>query len=652
VGLEGGDNFQGINPPLLAQLMKSLSSGVNGAQPTASGYVGRFSRLGLDTGPVNKLLADYSWATSQSPMLQRRYSLASHQPSGDFTGGWTSEGAGVLTYSTTAAAQKAGAADAKQLQAYLDNRDWTGIQKELTAMSNNTGDSDYMAALFSKLGPTALYQLSLYTDEGNSDSTRNEVKVVVGNGLAAASYEMNLTNKFLQGIAPPNPPAGYSTAEMPGGWDTGALANFLTQGEFSKQWLQTISPAVLYQEGVTMGQQLPPGYDSIFQAIAHNPDYAASFYKDNSDQLTRYMTEPPLYNELANDKGFGQFIESATIPPYDASDTKPFTANATAFVRLFGSPTDFTSPVVRQAMAAVAMNYFGDLSGTVTAAAPDAGSTMGLSSGEWGGFVQNAMEDKTGAAALLTFYANWKGQQPLDNVANNGQGDGPDTPGHAGYWNDQSLGALDYFFASNYQAAGAKAGDSSSSVKSILLDALDAGGATLLTSVAFGPEAGAVELLADAGKDAFSSATESTLGKLTEPLADSGGSGNPGADKLAAQLTGVQARWSSLANTTWQESGSQPGKVSAKSIPPVYYNGVQYNGDPLPYEQQYGGSFLDSSGTVKPIDDIAKDPKALAAYNAWLKDPAISNAIGPQFSSQSQGSLNGQYANSFGGGGG
>jgi hypothetical protein len=269
---------------------------------------------------------------------------------------------------------------------------------------------------------------------------------------------------------------------------------------------------------------------------------------------------------------------------------------------------------------------------------------MGLTSSEWGGFVQNAMEDKTAAAALLVFYANWKAQQPLDNVAANGQGDGPDTPGHAGYWNDQSLGALDYFFASNYQAAGAKAGDSSSSVKDILFEALDAGGATLLTSVAFGPEAGAVELLADAGKDAFSSAVESSLGKLTGPLAE-GHDGNPSASELAQQLTGVQERWSSLADNTWQQSGSQPGHVSAKSIPPVYYNGVQY-------EKQYGGSFLDSSGTVKPLDQIQQDPKALAAYNAWLTDPAISNAIAQQFSSQSEGSLNGQYANSFGGDGG
>jgi len=84
--LDGG-NFQGINPPMLQQLIKSLNSGVTGAQPLANSYVSQFTRVGLDTGPIQKLLADYGWASAQQPMLNRRYSLASHQPSGDFTGG-------------------------------------------------------------------------------------------------------------------------------------------------------------------------------------------------------------------------------------------------------------------------------------------------------------------------------------------------------------------------------------------------------------------------------------------------------------------------------------------------------------------------------------------------------------------------------------
>ena len=661
--LDGG-NFQGINPSMLAQLINSLNGGVTGAQPVASSYVGQFNRLGLDTSAVQKLLADYAWASGQRPMLQRRYSLASHQPSGDFTDGWTEEGAGTLLYATTGAAKQAGTADAKQMQAYLDGRDWAGIQKMLSAMSQNEGDADYMAAFFSQIGPAGLYGLSLYAHGGRSSDSGNEqeVREIVGSGLATASFEMPLTMKFLQGIEPDNPPLGYVTAEMPGGWDTGALAPFLTEGQFSDQWLKTISPTVLYQKGAVEdpgGPGVPPGYDAIFTAISNSPDFAARFYQQNSGQLNDYMTEPLLYHYLANGQGFGKFLEAATIPPQGETDTKPFTTNATEFVELFGGGSVDTSSAVRQAMAAVTTNYFNDVVGTVTAAAPGAGGAMGLTASEWGMFVQNAMRDKTSAAYLLTYYGNWRASQPVDNLAvRDGApvpGDGPDTPAHAGYWHDQSTGMLDYFFASNYQAAGATAGDGSD-VKDILVGAFSAGSATLLTSVIFGPEAGAMELIGEAGKDAFSSAAEDSIKTITSQLAD-GGDGGDGPAPLDASLTSIQQQWADGVTTMWQQSGSKPGHPSflpASTYPKGYveYNGMQYNGDPLPYEQQYGGNFMNSDGSVKSTDEIAKDPKALAAYNAWLQDPAISAQQGPLFTTQSGGALMSMYDHLLGGGGG
>ncbi len=650
--LDGG-NFQGINPSMLQQLIKSLNSGVTGAQPLANSYVSQFTRVGLDTGPIQKLLADYGWASAQQPMLNRRYSLASHQPSGDFTDGWTEEGAGALFYTTTAAAKGAGTADAKQMQAYLDAHDWSGIQKELDAMSQNGDDADYMAAFFSQLGPKGLYALSLYAQGGPSSDAANEQEVqqIVGSGLATASYEMPLTMNFLQGMEPEHAEPGYSTEMLPGGWDSAALAPFLTEGEFSSQWLQTISPAVLYQKDVEMGAPLPGGYDAIFTAISSNPDFAAKFYQQNSGQLNDYMTDPELYHILASGQGFGKFLEAATIPPQGDTNTKPFTDNAAQFVQLFGGGSQDTSSDVRQAMAAVAMNYFGDIQGTVTAAAPGAGSSMGLSASEWGSFVQNAMQDKTAAAFLMTSYAQWRGQQTDDSLTSNGQGDGPDAADHAGYWNDQSIGVLDYFFASNYQAAGHQAGEGSNAVMETLTEAFNAGAATLLTSVAFGPEAGAVELLADAGKDAFSSAAESTLGKVTGPLADSGGgAGNASddADKVFSNLTTIQGKWSSDVTTAWNQSVQNHS--TATDFPQVYYNGAPYTGNPQQYEQQYGGNFLNSDGTV--MDTSQMNAKQLAAFNAWLQDPAISNVVARKFAAESQGSFGSYYSSQLSGGSG
>jgi hypothetical protein len=51
------------------------------------------------------------------------------------------------------------------------------------------------------------------------------------------------------------------------------------------------------------------------------------------------------------------------------------------------------------------------------------------------------------------------------------------------------------------------------------------------------------------------------------------------------------------------------------------------------------------------MDPSQMNPKALAAYNAWLQDPAISSAVATTFSVNSQGSLNSYYGAQMGGGG-
>ena len=50
------------------------------------------------------------------------------------------------------------------------------------------------------------------------------------------------------------------------------------------------------------------------------------------------------------------------------------------------------------------------------------------------------------------------------------------------------------------------------------------------------------------------------------------------------------------------------------------------------------------------MDSSKMNDKQLAAYNAWLQDPAISSAIATTFSSQSQGSLNSYYGAQMSGG--
>ena len=76
-----------------------------------------------------------------------------------------------------------------------------------------------------------------------------------------------------------------------------------------------------------------------------------------------------------------------------------------------------------------------------------------------------------------------------------------------------------------------------------------------------------------------------------------------------------------------------------------------YTGDPTAYERQFGGYFI-KDGKIEDPGTIAENPQALAAYNAWLQDPAIVNANEARFRRQGFGELMSQYANSYGGGGG
>ena len=290
-----------------------------------------------------------------------------------------------------------------------------------------------------------------------------------------------------------------------------------------------------------------------------------------------------------------------------------------------------TSSDVRQAMAAVAMNYFGDIQGTVTAAAPGAGSSMGLTPSEWGSFVQNAMQDKTAAAFLMTSYASWRGQQTDDSLASNGQGDGPSAAQHAGYWNDQSIGMLDYFFASNYQAAGHQAGEGSNAVLETLTEAFNAGAATLLTSVAFGPEAGAAVITRTARRRG--------QGRVLQRGGEHARQDHRAAHRRRRRRRRERQR---RRGQGLQQPDHDPGPLVERRhhrLEPVRAEPSTATGLPAgllqrrastpptrsQYEQQYGGNFLNSDGTV--MDASQMSAKQLAAYNAWLQDPAISNVV-------------------------
>jgi len=419
---------------------------------------------------------------------------------------------------------------------------------------------------------------------------------------------------------------------------------------YSPAWLNTLGGYALakaknYADSPSL-QPWPPGMDVIWTALAHNPNAAAWFYHANFTQIRGDMTSPLLYH-FVDDSAFAGFVTTATIAPKGA-DPQPFAANAERTVQFFGEDAGLrTSDPVRQAMAAIAMNYFGDLSSSVRAAAPGVGRTdmpgwqVTAPSSYWGNFVEEAMRNGTAAARLLTFYSAWKNAAAQ---APDWRGHGlEDVPGQQGFWNHFSLGILDDFMASHYQAAGAKAGGDNSHIA----EAVASGGAVFLTSLAFGPEAGVaavVAALAAGGQDAFKTEVEQDLTQAFhggDPEKPSDPSG------LMQQLSGMPNVWSSTV-TKWYNDGNGPPPID-----PVVYQGHSFTGDPATYINEYGGPKVANfiRGGKIPDPGTLSAPQ-LAAYNAWLQDPAIVNANRSAFQTDDLGRLSASYTRSFALGGG
>lgn len=619
----GGGEEVGIDPAKMAGLNSTLSTNASNAQGLVSTYIGKASRCGVDTSRLSKAAQDLSWASDQLPMLHRRQSMAHALEQQDPSlGPMVSAGAGYLDFPTDAAAGKAGNSDgAKALQALQDRENIDFIAGDLAAHAD---DPAYMAAFFKALGPQGLAQLGLqvngYKQSGDTSKYQGWAGLV-GDGLATASYRMKFSDDWLSNLKLPGSQSLQPELDL--------IQPFLENGVYSPQWLKPLGQYALNQarmESLSPGTMVPPPQlDGIWEAIAHNPAYDAQFYHDNFNKselpngsLWDLMTNPYISHTVL-DNAFADMVQGATIPPdptkFPGLDAAQFAHNAELTVQQFQDGSPDTSGPVRQVFANMAMYYFKDLRNSVGSAAPGIGGKdlpgwqVTASSQAWGNFVEQAMKDKTAAARLLTFYGGWREQ----------------FKGDQGPWQDESFKLMDLFMLHQYQAAGEQAGKDNISITKALI----AGGATLLTTLVF-PEgeiagAGALVLSAaeEGGKDVFKSAAEQGLESAFGP---DGQALQEPSDQVQSQLdkiTKANANWDRVVRDWYNNEGGRP-------VGNVTFNGKTTNGDPQYYISQYGGSqanFVDSSGHV--MDPAQMNTHQLAAYNAWLQDPAIAESHYP-----------------------
>jgi hypothetical protein len=639
---DGGGGEEGIDPSVLQSMISTMKSSTGNAATLVDSYKSQFSRYGLDTTNLTKAAQDLSWAQDQVPMLSRRQSLA--QAAANQTPGLTvtDVGAGPLDFPTDAAAQAAGQADgANALNALTDRSDNQFILKDLQAHQD---DPAYLAAFFQALGPHGLTALGLqvtgYQQSGDT-SKYQDWAAAVGGSFAVASYRMPYKSDWIGQLQLPDDL--LADPSMP---QLSLIQPFLEHGVYSPAWLEPLGTYAVQQ--AFLQQQpgpavLPVDLDGIWTALANNPAFDARFYQQNfkndsnpPESLRGIMSS--MYGISVADSAFASMVRSATIAPAMAVGSQPYALNAQRTVEFFGGdPSLRTSGAVRAVFGTIAATYFDDLAATVRAAAPGIGGQdvpglqVSAPQEDWAAFVQEAMRDKTTSAQLLAFYGLWAHGQPDDSWPS--EGGGPNVPLNQGFWNDVSLGMLRDFMAHNYQVAGAPAGGTDT-IKEIAF----AGGAAFLTSLVF-PEGGLAIALAEGGKDAFQTAAEQGLTSVF-------GSGEPQPSNPEAltKLTGIQTNWSQIVSD-WYDAGNRATLTTYMKQP--------YSGDPATYISQFSAAGQNANfiqhGQI--MDPDAMNPYQLAAYNAWLQDPAIVLANRGEFFVKGYGGLLSQYARGYSGGG-
>lgn len=649
----GGGSVVGIDPQLLAGLIQSLTQQSGNAQSLVSSYLGQLSQCGLDTSRLTSAARDLAWARDQLPMLNRRQSMAQALEAQDPSlGPMVPAGAGYLDFPSNQAAQQAGQSDgAKALQALQDRSSTDFILTELGQYGN---DPAYLAAFFKALGPQGLAQLGLQVNGYQQQGQNSQYQLwssTVGTALATASYQMPFSQSWFSQLHLPEDGATQPQLDL--------IQPFLQHGVYSAAWLNPLGQYALEQarlESLQPGMMMPPPQlDGIWTAIAHNPSFDAQFYQQNfankdpnasyPPAISALMTDPMLQHSVI-DSAFASMVQAATVPPPPAQfpglNPAQFAANAQLTVRYFGSDASLrTSDAVRSALGEMAMYYFSDLASSARAAAPGMGAQdvpgwqVSATSAQWANFVAEAMRDKTTSAQLLTFYAKWRNSQPVDWRGSGQEG----VPDHQGFWNDFSLGVMNDFMASSYKLAGQPAGDSGLKISEVLA----AGGSAFLTSLVFGPEAGVADALLEGTKDAFQTTAESELNKAFE-----GDPKSSDASQTLQQLTGVSDTYSSKVQQWYNSVPGQPPPIDK-----VTYQGQTYTGDPSAYIAQYSGpgkdaSFIENGQLMEPG---TMNQYQLAAYNAWLQDPAVVNANAAAARQAELGMVSSAYARGFAGGG-
>jgi hypothetical protein len=569
----GGGGFEGIDPPLLSQLMQSMKSGVGAGAPVAAGYMSRFTALGIDTSRISRLQQDYNWAQGQQSMLQRRYDLASHQPSGQWVNGMATSGAGELEYTTPRQAQQAGANAAKELQ---DGK--ISYAEFMAMLREHEYDPDWQTGAMRTLGEQGLWNIyNSGVPEGNSADMK-ALALAVAAGMA-------------NGVTYPDPDDPET-----GSVDMVLIAPLLQYANFPPQVLATLGRE-------NMNPLYNPEAQEVWAALAANPEAAALFVQQNASLIVNYVSAGnPIGIPGDQVNAFLAVLNAGTIG-IKKTDAQLGGQAVTALIEAYDNDQGAHASGPFDALyGKVIEDYWPDVMFSITSTASDphgylkSPDGMHLSPNQWAAFVREAMWDPTTAAGLLAYAhaQEWHWYK-----------EGYGMPGNSGDSYGLQAGLVGGFFdaqaTSVYNQQGSNAGAWKSGV-----------------DAAIGPAVSAtVNIIADPGQAAATLVT-SAISFFSASFLTGVVNGLPSGGPTPPALSTWQQAHESGAVFAFDNATPQLIKEDDQDDPADLLQGL------VDSAKKYdNGSFV-VPGNPPQIMPVSKmTPQELQAYNAWLNDPAV-----------------------------
>jgi hypothetical protein len=507
-------------------------------------------------------------------MLQRRYDLASHQPSGQWVNGMATSGAGDLKYTTTQQAQKAGANAGQQ---FMDGK--ISASQFLALLREHEGDPDWQTGAMRALGQQGLWDLKEDDAIPYGSAGQSDIKALA---LAVAAAMAN-------GVTFPDP-----DEEDPKSEDISLLAPLLQYANFPPQVLATLG-----KEAMSPGNNVYA--PEVWAALAANPEAAAMFVQQNATQIVWYIHDGDHGGGLPSDEttAFFNVIKAGTL---DIKNTDPKLGGqaVTALVQAYDNNSDAHAPGQFEALyGQVIKAYWPDVMFSLTAPAsaddphgyltsPDG---MRLTPAQWAPFIQEAMRDPKTSAMLLDI-AHAQGSQ-WENVASQLAG-GPDAGDSYEFDAGVVDGYFDYQAEQVYNQLGSEAGAWKNSVANYIGDFVGIG----------------VDVVADPGAAAKTITVGITKDVITDVL-------QKGLDAIPTDGPPPPPQYSS-----WQGSWQS---IAAKD----FNNSDKHNLAGNPSRQALvasaaGQPFL-VNGKIPATSKMTR--QQLEAYNAWLNTPAVAQYL-------------------------